>query len=205
MTKIHFGRSQSLKAVAIFIAVASLCAGVMAARWRSTRPATTLQEDEKEKEKRDEREKFLFVWAGDQARTNPDFLAVVNFDESSRDYGKIITTLPLPGPGATGNEPHHVGLSRDGRVLACGGLLSVLRAQKEIFFFDVSNPKAPRFLSSPDPPMTRRRGGSRGHRARSDRRPGREPAMRRSREHPVHERHHRHAEGRGAVAPQHPQ
>ena len=103
MTKIHFGRSQSLKAVAIFIAVASLCAGVMAARWRSTRPATTLQEDEKEKEKRDEREKFLFVWAGDQARTNPDFLAVVNFDESSRDYGKIITTLPLPGPGATGN------------------------------------------------------------------------------------------------------
>ena len=103
MTKIHFSRSQSLKAVAIFIAVASLCAGVMAARWRSTRPATTLQEDEKEKEKRDEREKFLFVWAGDQARTNPDFLAVVNFDESSRDYGKIITTLPLPGPGATGN------------------------------------------------------------------------------------------------------
>src|SRR5205807_8072571 len=47
-------------------------------------------------------------------------------------YGKVITTVPLPGPGATGNEPHHVGLSRDGKVLACGGLLSVLRAQKEI-------------------------------------------------------------------------
>src|SRR5437763_6383022 len=154
MSKIHFIRSQSLKAVAIFIAVASLCAGVMAARWRSTRPATTLQEDEKEKEKRDEREKFLFVWAGDQARTNPDFLAVVNFDEGSRDYGKVITTVPLPGPGATGNEPHHVGLSRDGKVLACGGLLSVLRAQKEIFFFDVTNPKAPRFISSADPPQS---------------------------------------------------
>src|SRR5438094_885371 len=154
MTKIHFSRSQSLKAVAIFIAVASLCAGVMAARWRSTRPATTLQEDEKEKEKRDQRERFLFVWAGDQARTNPDFLAVVNFDESSRDYGKVITTVALTRPGATANEPHHVGLSRDGKVLACGGLLSVLRAQKEIFFFDVSNPKAPRFISAADPPQS---------------------------------------------------
>ena len=47
-----------------------------------------------------------------------------------------------------------MGLSRDGRVLACGGLLSVLRAQKEIFFFDVSNPKAPRFISSADPPQS---------------------------------------------------
>src|SRR6516225_1977521 len=58
--------------------------------------------------------KYLFVWAGDQARQAPDFLAVVDFDESSANYGKIITTLPLPGPGATGNEPHHVGLSSDG-------------------------------------------------------------------------------------------
>lgn len=27
-------------------------------------------------------EKYLFVWAGDQARKSPDFLAVVNFDEN---------------------------------------------------------------------------------------------------------------------------
>src|SRR5262244_298215 len=44
-------------------------------------------------------ENYLFVWAGDQARTNPDFLAVINFDESSRNYGKVITTVPLPEPG----------------------------------------------------------------------------------------------------------
>src|SRR5262249_48330213 len=126
--------------------------GVMAARWgKKTAP---WQDDEKEKVKRDEREKFLFIWAGDQARTNPDFLAVVDFDEGSPDYGKVITSVPLPGPGAAGNEPHHVGLSRDGRVLACGGLLSVLRAQKEIFFFDVSNPRAPRFISAADPPQS---------------------------------------------------
>src|SRR6185295_20314824 len=77
-----------------------------------------------------------------------------NFDASSPQYGKVMTTIPLPGPGETGNEPHHVGLSADGKVLACGGLLSVLKGQKEIFFFDVSDPARPRFLSSEDPPRS---------------------------------------------------
>jgi selenium binding protein SBP56 len=94
----------------------------------------------------------LFIWAGDQARQAPDFLAVVDFDEESPTYGKVLTTVPLPGPGETSNEPHHVGLSADGKTLACGGLLSVLKGQKEIFFFDVSNPDAPTFLSAADPP-----------------------------------------------------
>ena len=92
--------------------------------------------------------------SGDQARVNPDFLAVVNFDEDSPNYGQVITTVPLPGPGSAGNEPHHLSLSRNGQVLACGGLLSVLRAQKEIFFFDVSNPRAPQFISAADPPQS---------------------------------------------------
>src|SRR4051812_19873789 len=69
-------------------------------------------------------ERYLYVWAGDQARSAPDFLAVVDFDSSSARYGRVIATRPLSGPGASGNEPHHVGLSRDGRVLALGGLLS---------------------------------------------------------------------------------
>ena len=102
----------------------------------------------------DDRERYLFVWAGDQARARPDFLSVIDFNEGSHNYGKVITTVPLPGPGSTGNEPHHVGLSKDGRVLACGGLLSVLKGQKEIFFFDVSNPTAPTFISSADPPLS---------------------------------------------------
>ena len=103
---------------------------------------------------RDDDEKYLFVWAGDQVRVNPDFLAVIGFDEHSRDYGGVIATLPLPGPGATGNEPHHVGLSADGKVLAAGGLLSVLKGQKEVFFFDVGNPRKPKFLTSADPPLS---------------------------------------------------
>lgn len=97
-------------------------------------------------------EKYLFVWTGDQARKAPDFVAVVDFDESSRSYGKVLATVPLPGPGASNNEPHHVGLSEDGKTLALGGLLSVLQGQKEIFFYNVSDPAKPLFVSAADPP-----------------------------------------------------
>jgi len=100
------------------------------------------------------REKVLFVWAGDQSRTLPDFLAVINFDERSKKYGAVIRTVPLPGTGATGNEPHHVGLSANGKVLAAGGLLSVLKGQPEIFFFDVSDPDETKYISSVDAPLS---------------------------------------------------
>jgi len=99
-------------------------------------------------------EKHLFVCAGDESRNGPDFVAVVDFDPNSPNYGKVTTTVPFPAPDSNGNEPHHVGLSRDGRVLACGGLLSVLKGQNEIFFFDVSDPKAPRFVSAANPPLS---------------------------------------------------
>jgi hypothetical protein len=88
----------------------------------------------------------LYVWAGDQARQAPDFLAVIDFDEDSKNYGKVLKTVPLPPPGNVGNEPHHCHLSADKQILACGGLLSVLRDQSGIFFFDVSKPRDPKFL-----------------------------------------------------------
>jgi len=100
------------------------------------------------------RTRYLYVCAGDQARAAPDFLAVVDFDPRSPSYGKVLARAPLPEPGATGNEFHHVGLSADRKVVACGGLLSVLKGQKEVFFFDISEPRTPRFLSSADPPLS---------------------------------------------------
>jgi len=90
--------------------------------------------------------KTLYVWAGDQARLAPDFLAVINFDEGSPDYGHVLKTVPLPPPGNVGNEPHHCHLSADQNILACGGLLSLLRGQNGIFFFDVSDARDPKFL-----------------------------------------------------------
>jgi hypothetical protein len=94
------------------------------------------------------REKTLYIWAGDQARVASDFLAVINFDEDSPDYGKIVGTVPIPPPGNAGNEPHHCHLSANKNVLACGGLLSLLREQNGIFFFDVTDARHPKFLSS---------------------------------------------------------
>jgi len=92
--------------------------------------------------------KTLYVWAGDQARVAPDFLAVVDFDEDSPRYGRVIRTVPVPRPGSSGNEPHHCHLSADKNILACGGLLASLRGQNSIFFFDVSTARQPRFLFS---------------------------------------------------------
>lgn len=96
----------------------------------------------------------LYVWAGDAARLRPDFLAVVDFDERSPSYGQVIRTVPVPPPGNVGNEPHHCNLSADKRVLACGGLLSVLSSQPGVFFFDVSRARHPRFLSSAATPRS---------------------------------------------------
>ncbi len=90
----------------------------------------------------------LYIWAQDQAGVAPDFLAVIDFDERSSTYGKVIKTVPLPPPGNTGNEPHHCHLNSSRTILGCGGLLSVLKGQNGIFFFDVTNALNPRFLFS---------------------------------------------------------
>ena len=97
----------------------------------------------------------LIVWAGDKAHEAPDFIAVIDFERDSPHYGTVLRTVPLPvkrlGAGTVGNEPHHVGLSRDGRTLALGGLLSFLRSQAQVFFFDVTKPRHPKFIGSNNP------------------------------------------------------
>src|SRR5262245_55095727 len=95
--------------------------------------------------------RYLYVWAGDQARTAPDFVAVIGFNEDSKDYGRVLRVAPVP---TSGNEAHHMGLSADGNILACGGLLSLLKGQDGIFFFDVSTPDNPVFLKSAATPLS---------------------------------------------------
>jgi hypothetical protein len=90
----------------------------------------------------------LYVWASDQAKVAPDFLAVIDFDRKSPNYGQVLRTVPLPPPGNIGNEPHHCHTSPDQTILACGGLLSVLKGQNDIFFFDITDARNPKFLSS---------------------------------------------------------
>ncbi len=93
-------------------------------------------------------EKTLYIWAQDQAKIAPDFLAVIDFDEDSPKYGKVINVVPVPPPGNIGNEPHHCHLNSNKTILGCGGLLSLLKNQNGIFFFDVSDARRPRFLFS---------------------------------------------------------
>jgi hypothetical protein len=120
-----------------------------------TAPARQNKDSEKDRDHhRHEPAKTLYVWAGDQARVAPDFLAVINFDEDSDDYGKVIGSVPVPSPGNVGNEPHHCHLSADKNILACGGLLSLLRGQNGIFFFDVSDARHPKFLFSTRAPQS---------------------------------------------------
>ena len=69
----------------------------------------------------DDGEKYLYIWAGHVDHSIPDFLAVIDFDEDSPGYGRVINMVPLPGPGATFNEPHHMHLSADGRSWDAAG------------------------------------------------------------------------------------
>jgi hypothetical protein len=62
--------------------------------------------------------------------------------------------VPIPPPGNVGNEPHHCHLSANKNILACGGLLSLLKGQNSIFFFDVSRGRHPRFLYSRSAPLS---------------------------------------------------
>jgi selenium-binding protein 1 len=94
------------------------------------------------------KDRVLYIWAQDQAHVAPDFLAVVNFDEESSQYGRVIKTVPVPPPGNIGNEPHHCHLNVTKTILGCGGLLSLLKGQNGIFFFDVTDATHPRFLFS---------------------------------------------------------
>lgn len=80
---------------------------------------------------------YLYVWAGDAAHKNPDFLAVIGADPTSSDYGRLITTVPV---GSAGNMPHHTEYEfPTGRMLYAGGW-----ASNTVYLFDMTNSKQPR-------------------------------------------------------------
>ena len=79
----------------------------------------------------------------DAAHDSPNFLAVLDFDKTSNTYGKVLNISPLPellptgipnSTGAVGNEPHHVGVSADGRMLAAGACSAFYGGQNQSFF-----------------------------------------------------------------------
>jgi hypothetical protein len=72
-----------------------------------------------------------------------DFLATYSLDDDT--FGEFIWLTDVP---SSGNSPHHLGVSLDGKTLIGGGLLSLLKTQDTAYFFDVSNPYRPTFKKS---------------------------------------------------------
>src|SRR5436305_5617687 len=71
-------RKNHMRKVYIYVTVAmTLSAAILL--WNSLFRAVTAAHDEEE---------HLFVWAGDQARANADFLAVINLDRHSNNNGE---------------------------------------------------------------------------------------------------------------------
>jgi hypothetical protein len=56
--------------------------------------------------------------------TFSDFLATYSLDDDT--FGQIIWLTDIP---TSGNSPHHLGVSEDGKTLVGGGLLSLLKTQ----------------------------------------------------------------------------
>ena len=80
---------------------------------------------------------YLFLWTGSADSTQPDFLAVLDVSESADRYGRLVTTLPVPG---LANGPHHTEheMPADGQLFANGF------STGQTFIFDLTDPVQPR-------------------------------------------------------------
>ncbi|KAL2162092.1 hypothetical protein VTH06DRAFT_7877 [Thermothelomyces fergusii] len=87
--------------------------------------------------------KIGYFWTGSGDKRHKDFLATYSLDDDT--FGTLLWVTDVP---TSGNDPHHLGTSLDGKTLIGGGLLSLLKTQDTAFYFDTSNPYRPKFLKS---------------------------------------------------------
>lgn len=87
--------------------------------------------------------KIGYFWTGSGDQSHNDFLATYSLDDDT--FGELLWVTDVP---TSGNEPHHLGTSFDGKTLVGGGLLSLLKAQDTVFYFDTSDPYQPKFNKS---------------------------------------------------------
>jgi hypothetical protein len=104
----------------------------------------------------------VYLWAGQSTDvTNAaDFVAAIDFNRTSSNYGKIVSRSSVPTSGSavqSGNEPHHAQLSTDKSYYVSGGLLSFTKgpsaAQIFVWRIDQDNGfNAPSFQRGIVPP-----------------------------------------------------
>jgi hypothetical protein len=82
---------------------------------------------------------YLYLWTASADESQPDFLAVLDVTESEGRYGRLVTTVPVPGRG---NGPHHTEheMPQDRQLFANGF------SSGQSFVFDLSEPAAPRIV-----------------------------------------------------------
>jgi len=81
------------------------------------------------------------VWAGDDAKTSNDFLAVLDADSKSPHYGQAVASVAVPGPSGT---PHHTELE----MPADGFLLANAFESGRTMVFDLRQPLHPSLATS---------------------------------------------------------
>ncbi|KAK7699250.1 hypothetical protein SLS57_012436 [Botryosphaeria dothidea] len=87
--------------------------------------------------------KIGYFWTGAGDKVHADFLATYSLDDDT--FGELLWITDVP---TSGNDPHHLGPSLDGKTLIGGGLLSLLKTQDTAYYFDTSDPYHPKFLKS---------------------------------------------------------
>jgi hypothetical protein len=80
---------------------------------------------------------YLYLWSGSADSTQPDFLAVIDARAGTKDYGRLVSTLAVPG---VHNGPHHTehAMPADGRLFANGF------GSGQSFIFDVRDAEHPK-------------------------------------------------------------
>ncbi|KAF2465069.1 uncharacterized protein BDR25DRAFT_240865 [Lindgomyces ingoldianus] len=87
--------------------------------------------------------KIGYFWTAAGDNQHKDFLATYSLDDDT--FGTLLWVTDVP---SSGNSPHHLGPSLDGKTLVGGGLLSLLKTQDTAYYFDTTNPYQPKFKKS---------------------------------------------------------
>jgi hypothetical protein len=82
---------------------------------------------------------YLFLWTASADKAQQDFLAVLDVTENDDQYGRLVTTIPVPSGG---NNPHHTEheMPVDGQLFANGF------GTGQTWIFDLSDPTHPRIV-----------------------------------------------------------
>lgn len=100
-------------------------------------------------------QRIVYVWTGPADTTKNDYLAVIDLDSAKNANERAKQKNPIDGifdVPTTKNEPHHMGISADGKTLAAGGLFSVKNNVDDAYFFDISsNPRKPKLFKADRP------------------------------------------------------